>query len=431
MIDSFQSLKLKIEYLKNQVESKQNDINSLKEAFASNVFYYNNLVQKQKEILDSLKNETSNLYDIANLIPILINQSEINPEFKYDIIKDKEKLRSILLRNIERSAVNTTLSKLTDQIANNEIEFPKIVEFLPHLSSKQANALQPKFKLSKNRRASIVIGIPTIKREKTSYLLETIKSLLDAMNELEKSDALIVVMIAEIDDAAFVQKTIELLTKAYKYEINSGLLDIIVPPVEFYPNLNHLSPDKVFNDSSERVRWRTKQNYDFSYLMTYAQKRGGYYLQLEDDVVSKSGFFTIVKQFIQSQRRNEWMMIEFSQLGFIGKLFKSRDLPMFVNFFLMFASDKPVDWLFESVFDVKICNPEKGSVRVLFYFILFTRIVKILVASIFGYSILFQEESTITEGYKYIFWANLDVTFSQNRNVVVKIVQIDHHRPFF
>ena len=370
MIDSFQSLKLKIEYLKNQVESKQNDINSLKEAFASNVFYYNNLVQKQKEILDNLKNETSNLYDIANLIPILINQSEINPEFKYDIIKDKEKLRSILLRNnIERSVVNTTLSKLTDQITNNEIEFPKIVEFLPHLSSKQANSLQPKFKLSKNRRASIVIGIPTIKREKTSYLLETIKSLLDAMNELEKSDALIVVMIAEIDDAAFVQKTIELITKAYKYEINSGLLDIIVPPVEFYPNLNQLSPDKVFNDSSERVRWRTKQNYDFSYLMTYAQKRGGYYLQLEDDVVSKSGFFTIVKQFIQSQKRNEWMMIEFSQLGFIGKLFKSRDLPMFVNFFLMFASDKPVDWLFESVFDVKICNPEKGSVRGLFYFI--------------------------------------------------------------
>jgi alpha-1,3-mannosylglycoprotein beta-1,4-N-acetylglucosaminyltransferase A/B len=56
------------------------------------------------------------------------------------------------------------------------------------------------------------------------------------------------------------------------------------------------------------------------------------------------------------------MMIEFSQLGFIGKLFKCHDLPMFVNFFLMFANDKPVDWLYDSVFSVKICNPEKGDV---------------------------------------------------------------------
>ncbi len=53
-------------------------------------------------------------------------------------------------------------------------------------------------------------------------------------------------------------------------------------------------------------------------------------------------------------------MIEFSQLGFIGKLFKCSDLPMFVNFFLIFAKNKPVDWLFDSVLDVKICNPEKG-----------------------------------------------------------------------
>ena len=42
------------------------------------------------------------------------------------------------------------------------------------------------------------LGIPTIKREKTSYLLETLKSLFDAMNDLEKSDALIVIMIAEV-----------------------------------------------------------------------------------------------------------------------------------------------------------------------------------------------------------------------------------------
>ena len=62
MIDNFETLKLKIDYLQNLVDTKQNDIFNLKEAFSSNVRYYNNLVEKQKRILDSLKNNTINFY---------------------------------------------------------------------------------------------------------------------------------------------------------------------------------------------------------------------------------------------------------------------------------------------------------------------------------------------------------------------------------
>ncbi len=80
-------------------------------------------------------------------------------------------------------------------------------------------------------------------------------------------------------------------------------------------------------------------------------------------MIAKSGFFTTIKNFIQQQKTDTWIIIEFSQLGFIGKLFKCRNLPMFVNFFLIFAMDKPCDWLYNSVLDVKICNPEKGNVH--------------------------------------------------------------------
>ena len=160
-----------------------------------------------------------------------------------------------------------------------DVDFPKVIEFLPHLIGK-THLVQPKFKLSKNREATIAIGIPTIKREKTSYLLETVKSVLDAMNELEKSDALIVIMIATFDDERYIQATIESLSKEFKYELDSGLLEIIVPPNEFYPDFTKIEKDKVFNDSNDRVKWRTKQNYDFSYLMTYGQKRSKYYLQV-------------------------------------------------------------------------------------------------------------------------------------------------------
>ncbi len=80
-------------------------------------------------------------------------------------------------------------------------------------------------------------------------------------------------------------------------------------------------------------------------------------------MITKNGFFTTIKDFIRNQTANSWMLMEFSQLGFIGKLFKCNELPMFVNFFLVFANDKPVDWLFDSVLNVKICNPEKGHVK--------------------------------------------------------------------
>jgi hypothetical protein len=45
-----------------------------------------------------------------------------------------------------------------------------------------------------------------------------------------------------------------------------------------------------------------------------------------------------------------------------GKLFKSSDLPLVVEFFLMFYKDKPIDWLLDHLLFVKTCNPEKDTV---------------------------------------------------------------------
>jgi len=41
-------------------------------------------------------------------------------------------------------------------------------------------------------------------------------------------------------------------------------------------------------------------------------------LQLEDDVITKPGYLTIMKDFILSQKMNDWILLEFSHLGFIG-----------------------------------------------------------------------------------------------------------------
>lgn len=45
-----------------------------------------------------------------------------------------------------------------------------------------------------------------------------------------------------------------------------------------------------------------------------------------------------------------------------GKMFRTRDLPMIAEFFLMFHRDKPIDWLLDHILWVKACNPEKDAV---------------------------------------------------------------------
>jgi alpha-1,3-mannosylglycoprotein beta-1,4-N-acetylglucosaminyltransferase A/B len=121
--------------------------------------------------------------------------------------------------------------------------------------------------------------------------------------------------------------TIIELKKRYKKEIKTGLMDIIIPPESYYPNyLEKNLTDPIFNDSKERIMWRQNQNLDICFLMAYCKERGNYYLNLEDDILSRYKFISDILQFIKISNieKQRWLMIEFSQLGFIGKLFKSK-----------------------------------------------------------------------------------------------------------
>lgn len=41
--------------------------------------------------------------------------------------------------------------------------------------------------------------------------------------------------------------------------------------------------------------------------------------KLEDDVITKLGYLTTMKDFVLSQKMNAWILLEFSHLGFIGE----------------------------------------------------------------------------------------------------------------
>ncbi|CAF4398376.1 unnamed protein product, partial [Rotaria magnacalcarata] len=54
---------------------------------------------------------------------------------------------------------------------------------------------------------TFVLGIPTVKRDKQSYLIETIKSLIDNINSDDIERILIVIFIAEPFDIEYVRTT--------------------------------------------------------------------------------------------------------------------------------------------------------------------------------------------------------------------------------
>jgi len=80
----------------------------------------------------------------------------------------------------------------------------------------------------------------------------------------------------------YIQYLINDLNGTFRSEIDSGLLEIIVPEKDYYPNFDRVVlTDRIFGDKPSRVKWRRKQNYDISYLMSYCYGKGLYYLQVE------------------------------------------------------------------------------------------------------------------------------------------------------
>ena len=65
-----------------------------------------------------------------------------------------------------------------------------------------------------------------------------------------------------------------------------------------------------------------------------------------------------MKSFADNNNYKKWLVIEFCKLGFIGKMFKMSDLSLFIEFFITFYKDKPVDWLLSDVISTKVCSPE-------------------------------------------------------------------------
>ncbi|VDP17085.1 unnamed protein product [Heligmosomoides polygyrus] len=166
-----------------------------------------------------------------------------------------------------RSSQKNSLSK------SNLIQWADLHRFFPELDDVSIDELEP------------VVGIPVADREK-DYTTATLTSLFSKMDKEYRDDILFLVMLASEKPSVsdFISNKNSTIQKNFAKEIEDGILQVFAVPQSWYKI--DMDIPATFNDSSQRMYWRTKQNIDYIYLMTYASSLGDYYIQLEDDVTA-------------------------------------------------------------------------------------------------------------------------------------------------
>ncbi|XP_030845500.1 alpha-1,3-mannosyl-glycoprotein 4-beta-N-acetylglucosaminyltransferase C [Strongylocentrotus purpuratus] len=195
----------------------------------------------------------------------------------------------------------------------------------------------------RNEPGFLTVGIPTVERKSELYLTQTLDSLIDNSTPEQRSDVVLLLFLADLDEE---KRNIlkNMMMDKYLSHLESGFIQVIQAPSGFYPPLGNLK--LKYGDSKERVYWRSKQCVDFAFMFFYAESLSKYYIQIEDDVITTPGYITAIQQFVQLKSNIDWVTLEFSVLGFIGKLFHAYDLDRLAQFVMFFYQDQPVDFLY-------------------------------------------------------------------------------------
>ena len=178
----------------------------------------------------------------------------------------------------------------------------------------------------------------------------------------EMEEVVIVIFVAE-QDKSFIDKVVNDAKQNFPKEVQSGVVQVVVPNSKYYPkNLNKLP--RLFGDNTERVRWRSKQCLDYSYLYYYSRNISEYFVQLEDDITAVEGYIAKMKEFIKKHENKKWSVLEFGARGFIGMTYKSENLEPLSKFVRYFFWTMPVDLLFRVYNDIYLHkNPKEFQIK--------------------------------------------------------------------
>nr|XP_009665613.1 PREDICTED: alpha-1,3-mannosyl-glycoprotein 4-beta-N-acetylglucosaminyltransferase C-like isoform X2 [Struthio camelus australis] len=188
----------------------------------------------------------------------------------------------------------------------------------------------------------LTVGMASVQRPRGYYLRATLQSIFEQSTEEELQEMVVVVHLADTDPGWNARVAAD-IARRFFHHLHLGRLLLIHAPHEFYPTLDGLK--RNYNDPEERVRFRSKQNVDYAFLLAFAANLSTYYLMIEDDVRCSRSFLTAIRKTLASWEGSNWVTLEFSKLGYIGKLYHSSDLPRLARFLLLFYQEMPCDWL--------------------------------------------------------------------------------------
>lgn len=185
----------------------------------------------------------------------------------------------------------------------------------------------------------LTIGIPTIKRRDGDYFMDMLTSMLNKTSAEHLKEIVFVIFLADLNNSDWkIDREMEIRNKFSEY-MDAGSLMVIKAPDTFYQKLPRFGNNSYMN-------WRTKQNFDYAFLMKYSVELSDMYMQMEDDVIASDGYYEAITEYVGNQTDDTWMCLEFSELGFIGKLYHSRDINDLADLMLMFPDTQPVDYLY-------------------------------------------------------------------------------------
>uniref|UniRef100_G3U4T3 MGAT4 family member D n=1 Tax=Loxodonta africana TaxID=9785 RepID=G3U4T3_LOXAF len=322
----------------------------------SDFFIFNTFSNSRSNITqcNQLINCKSHVLEFKENMQRLKNKTENNSQ---EMMKVLNKVKHEMTQN-ENLSRNFVVEKKVGTLGKNETAsdtFEDLKFFLPHL--RKAGRIYPDVIIGKGKTGvSFAVGISTVSRGEYSYLKQTLNSVVSRMTLMEEKDSVVIISVADSNED-YLNSVVNMIKKKFKRQVMSGSLEVISIPTFFYPNV--LNAQQTTEASQHITSRQVKQVLDFCFLMLYAKPKARYYLQLEDDIIAKYMYFTKITNFVHNITINNWFYIEFSILGFIGKLFRSEDLPDFVRFFLMFYKVKPVDLLLDDIFQIKMCKPQE------------------------------------------------------------------------
>ncbi|XP_043856691.1 alpha-1,3-mannosyl-glycoprotein 4-beta-N-acetylglucosaminyltransferase C-like [Dromiciops gliroides] len=183
----------------------------------------------------------------------------------------------------------------------------------------------------------MTVGLSSMQHPQGNYLMSTLKSLFLASSKDELKDILVLVYLTVLDPTWF-NETITDIVKTFSTQTLEGQLLVIRSLSTPYPPMRALKTN-LSEAYSSMVQFN--QNVAHALLMNFAANLSNYFLMLEDNVHCLPNFITCMWREMVTWETDDWVLMEFSTWGFVGKLLHSSDLPRLAQFFFLYREIPP------------------------------------------------------------------------------------------